>query len=120
MGLIRRRAVGVQTLRVRPDALPLGMFGSALVRQQGDIAIAKKSCRKPGRTRAPLLVHFLVSSFTWIPSLGRNVIEASGVTLRPDTSRKRNFWPIVASTTLASISAEELPMHWRGPPPKGK
>ena len=27
------------------------------------------------------LVHFLISSFTWIPSLGRKVIEASGVTL---------------------------------------
>jgi hypothetical protein len=94
--------VGVQTLRVRPDALPV-YVRLALVEAAGEVrhthAYLGKPLRVPylGKVREvvtlpkdlaasqanarPPLVHFLVSSSTWIPSLGRNVIEASGVTL---------------------------------------
>src|SRR5579859_3494301 len=60
------------------------------------------------------------SSVTRIPCLGRSVIDASGTTGCPSTSRNRYCCAMVASVSAISISANEVPMHWRGPPPKGK
>ena len=55
-----------------------------------------------------------------MPGSGRSVTYGVGVTCWPGTSTSRKRWPIAARIRTASIIANALPMHWRGPPPNGK
>src|SRR5215216_5430356 len=55
-----------------------------------------------------------------IPPLGRSVTEGWGTTRRPEASSSRNLFAIVASRRVASITVNELPIHKRGPAPKGR
>lgn len=55
-----------------------------------------------------------------MPFFGRRVIDDQGAGINPGSIFKLNCCAIVANTRVASMRAKELPMHWRGPPPKGK
>jgi hypothetical protein len=54
------------------------------------------------------------------PKRGRKVSEASILTWASGATSKRNHHAIVASNSTASIIANNAPMHFRGPSPKGK
>src|SRR5262245_6411903 len=54
------------------------------------------------------------------PGSGRNEMYGTGLTCWPGSRVSENRWAIVARSSTASIVANVLPMHWRGPPPKGK
>ena len=54
------------------------------------------------------------------PGSGRSVTYGVGVTRWPGSMVSRKRWAIAARSRTASIIANPLPMHWRGPPPKGK
>ncbi len=55
-----------------------------------------------------------------IAPFGGNVIAGSGSISWPGSTFISQRWAMVASTRTASVQAKPSPMHWRGPPPKGK
>ena len=55
-----------------------------------------------------------------MPCLGRRVTENRGWMDWLGASVRRNFWAIVARSSVASIMAKPAPTQTLGPPPKGK
>ncbi len=80
--------------------------GSAGTKRRGR---ARAVCRQPRRRT-------VIGS----PSRGRRVTSGSGVISRPGTGSNVQWRAIVASASTPSVRAKLLPMHWCGPPPKGK
>ena len=62
----------------------------------------------------------LARTCIFMPYLGRNVISGSGSTRCPGTSFSFHLCPRVARSSTPSIQANDSPMHWRNPAPKGK
>src|SRR5438270_783639 len=58
--------------------------------------------------------------FILTPFRGRSVMLGSSSTPTPGTRANRSRCARVASTSSASMVANALPMHMRGPPPKGR
>ena len=54
------------------------------------------------------------------PPLGRSVTSGSGSTGCGLTGEKRTRWASAAKRNYPSINAKWLPMHTRGPAPKGR
>src|SRR5205823_14431831 len=82
---------------------------------QSAVVPVKEACES-GLRRAICLA----SSVIRIPCFGRRVKLGTGVTGCSGTARNRKRCAIVASSSVASIMANEAPMHCLGPPPKGK
>jgi hypothetical protein len=61
-----------------------------------------------------------VVSLMLTPCFGRRVKLGTSTTGCPGTVPSWNFWAMVARSKVASIMANEDPMHCLGPPPNGK